>query len=283
MKSAATIASLVLAASSSHAATILVAHYQLGESGTVTTGTALAINDSSSLGTPSGLQNVGGSGGTFGTVSGVTTATVGVSAPGSTAYLDTSATAVAGVYSATVPIGMTTLALDNFAFGIYARAANNNNTTTGAIGNIFTLGGAATSFRLQLNTGGWTAASGGTSTLSTGGTQIGSTGTFTPNTWVHLALIRDGGVTAFYINGVQQGGTFAGAPVHDAIHLAVNPGGGTDANNFDGFLDEARVVTFDNAATTADVFAALNAVPEPSAALLGGLGACFFLLRRRRA
>ena len=98
---------------------------------------------------------------------------------------------------------------------------------------------------------------------------------------MHLALIRSSGTTTFYINGVAQGSSYGGAPVHDTAHLTVNSGGGT---YFDGGIDAARAVTFDGGESTADVLNALQ-VPEPgtAGAFLGGLGLLLGLRRRRIA
>jgi hypothetical protein len=110
-----------------------------------------------------------------------------------------------------------------------------------------------------------------------GGTN-GVVGSFTANTWAHLALIRSGGITQFYINGVPQGATYAGAPTGNGLgHLAINPGAGS---SFNGQIDELRLVTFTPGESTTNILNALT-IPEPSAALLGGLGA-LALLRRRR-
>jgi hypothetical protein len=260
-------AASILAVSSSHAAITMVAEYHLGETGSIggTIGTASSsLIDSATGGTPSGAQDVNG---VSGTATGTTVGASGVYAPGSTAYVDTNGTS--GWYS-TSPV-MTTLPTDNFAFGIYARAASIQQR------DIFTLGGTSGSFSIGMYNDGWAASSKNVSWI---GGDNGVDSSFTANTWVHLALVRTSGVTAFYINGVQQGTTYAGAPVHETIHMAVNPGGGF---YFDGQIDEARVVTFDAADAGAGNVNVLNAltVPEPSAALLGGLG-MLALLRRRR-
>lgn len=248
-----------------HAAIVMVAEYRLGEAGSIggTIGATSTLIDSATGGTPSGAQDVGN---VAGNATGTSIATVGVSAPGSTAYVDTNGSS--GWFGG----NMTTLPTDNFAFGIYARAASLQSNR-----DIFTLGSTG-SFTLSMGANGWAASSKNTSWI---GASDGVSGSFTANTWVHLALVRTSGVTAFYINGVQQGSTYTPAPVHGTIHMAVNPGGGS---YFDGQIDEARVLTFNAADAGAGNVNVINAltVPEPSAALLGGLG-MLSLLRRRRA
>jgi len=65
--------------------------------------------------------------------------------------------------------------------------------------------------------------------------------------WVHVALVRDSGISTFYINGVHSGDTTAedhGQPSEkDVIHLGVAPG---DSNKFAGSMDELRVFTFNS-------------------------------------
>ncbi len=267
LKYAAAIASLALAASSSQAAIILVAEYHLGEAGSLGASNS-SLFDSATGGTPSGAQDMDG---TNGNTSGTSVGTVGVSAPGSTAYLDTSTSTGAGWYSNTS--SMTTLPTDNFAFGIYARTATLQSR------DIFILGASNGAFKLSMDSNGWGASSHNAAWI---GNANGTSGSFTANAWVHLALVRTSGATAFYIDGVQQGSTYAGAPVHDTPHISVIPGGGIF---FSGNLDEARIVTFDAADAgvgNINVLNTLQAVPEPSSALLGGIG-MLCLLRRRRA
>jgi hypothetical protein len=248
---------VALASNLGRAAITTYAEYHLGEAGSMTgnvpvdsSGNSLTIATSSGAGT-------------------YTTGTVGVFAPGSTAYVDTSEVGNRGWYGANTLFS--TLTTDNFAFGIYAQAAGN----TTQIGDVFTVGGANGSFKLSLDTTGWRASSNNV-------TYFGSTAPFTANTWVHLAVIRSNGSSTFYVNGVAQGGTYAAAPVHGAPHISVSPGGAT---YFDGLLDEARVVTFTAGESTANILGALTAtpVPEPATYFVLGLGAFGLLAQRMRA
>jgi len=240
------------------AAIITYAEYHLGEAG--------------SLGATNLPQDSSGNALHFGNaISGAAASvgTTGVVAPGSTAYLDTSGVGNEGWYSTNLFTGLQT---DNFGFGVYARAASQGSTE----GHVFTLGGNG-GFAVSLAANGWAGSSHNVAWISDAG---GMAGTFSPDTWVHLALIRSGGSAQFYIDGVAQGATYAGVPVHDTPHLSVHPGG---TAYFDGHMDEARVVTFTAGESTAAVLNALQGVPEPSSILLlviGGLG--LLSLRRRK-
>lgn len=66
--------------------------------------------------------------------------------------------------------------------------------------------------------------------------------------------------------------------MQDTPHISVAPGG---TSYFDGDLDEARVLTFTSGESTTNILNTLQGVPEPTAALLGGIG-LLGLLRRRR-
>ena len=104
-----------------------------------------------------------------------------------------------------------------------------------------------------------------------------ATGTGQPVTierWTHLAVVRAGGISTLYIDGVAQAGTSSATPVWGtSLHVGVIPGGGSGWN---GDLDEVRVFTFDPGQfSTNDLL-----VPEPTTLALAavGLGG----LRRKR-
>lgn len=216
----------------------LYAEYHLGEPGSL--GTNNIPQDSSGTGKNfTGSQNAATS----------TTGTSGLSAPGSTACLDSSNAANEGWFAGNLYSTAPALATDNFAFGVYASAAANS---SGTQGDVFTIGGNNGAFKLSLSANGWGASSHGLAWI---GPASGVSGSFTANTWVHLALIRSGGTTTFYINGVAQAGTHGGAPVIDTAHLSVNPGGNTC---FDGRIDEARVVTFSAGEATENILSVLQ-------------------------
>jgi Concanavalin A-like lectin/glucanases superfamily/PEP-CTERM motif len=188
-------------------------------------------------------------------------------APGSTAFLDTSHPADSGYYN----IGnFSDLATNNVAIGVFAKASG----IAGNIGTIFGTGDGG-GFDLSLHGNGW---AGSLFNVAWVGPADGVSGSFTPDTWVHLALIRADGLTTFYIDGVPQGAPLAIAPAHSSPHISVKPGGSA---YFDGGIDEARVVTFDSGESTAAVIGALQGVPEPSSLALLGIG-CLTAIRRSR-
>jgi hypothetical protein len=187
--------------------------------------------------------------------------------PGSTAFLDTSNPADSGYYNVGT---FSDLPNDNVAIGVYAKASG----IAGNIGTIFGTGDGG-GLDLSLHGNGW---AGSLFNVAWVGPADGVSGSFTPDKWVHLALICASGVTTFYIDGVAQGDPLPIAPVNSSPHISVKPGGSA---YFDGGIDEARVVTFDPGESTASVIGVLQGVPEPSSSALLGIG-CLGLIRRRR-
>ncbi len=242
-------------ASSLQAEIILYASYALGEPGSL----YLGNRPLDGSGNNRHFTHNAGSSGSVGTT--------GVSAPGSTAYLDTSDVSNGGWYS---PGLFSSLPNDNFALGIFTRAAANTSATRG---DVFITGGSR--FGVTLGTNGWGAINGG----SWIGNANGYAGSFSADTWVHLALIRSGGSTEFYIDGVGQGASYLGTPANGEPHISVNSGGSV---YFDGHLDEARVVTFTAGETASTILNSLQGVPEPTSFALFGVVMVVGLTRRRR-
>ncbi|WP_035615742.1 autotransporter-associated beta strand repeat-containing protein [Haloferula sp. BvORR071] len=243
-----------LLATASRAAVIPYAEYHLGEAG--------------SLGSSNKPQDATGNNRNFSDDINGGSATVGSTdfhpnATGSTAYLDTSNTSINdGWYSGNM---YSTLPTENFAFGIFARASANASANQA---DIFTLGNVGGSHKISLENNGWSASAHNINWIAPPG---GVTGSFTPNVWVHLAIIRTGGVSTFYIDGVAHG-TYNGSVAHASPHMSVSPGGGS---YFDGQLDEARVVTFTPGETTANILAALQGGIIPNSFVNVGTGANF--------
>jgi hypothetical protein len=76
-----------------------------------------------------------------------------------------------------------------------------------------------------------------------GVTEFGS-GVVVPNTWTHLALVRNGGTATLYVNGIPEGTNItAPNPVLGAFGLAAPPEAPA-SEFFTGELDEVRVFTF---------------------------------------
>lgn len=172
----------------------------------------------------------------------------GVWAPGSTTYLSTQATSTEGW---TAPGLLSGLATDNFAFGVFVRTA----ALDSGIHDIFTLGGDPGALKLSVGPGGWCASAHYVSWIGESGGVVGS---FASSKWAHLAVIRRGGVSIFYINGVARG-TWNGVPVHGTPHLCLTPAGG---QYFKGDIDEARIVTFDTGSNDAAVLTELWGAPS---------------------
>jgi len=258
------IASL-LSLAASHATIIPYAEYHLGEGGSL--GGSNKPQDSTGNGRHF-ANDIGGGDAATGNASFHPNAT------GSTAYLNTAPSlpnSNQGWYSGEM---FSSLPTDNFAFGIFARAAANTANVNespgvpafnGTQGDIFTVGNQTGSFKLSLEGGGWTASSHFVN-------WIGSSGSFQPDTWVHLALIRSGGLTTFYVDGVAQGTPFAGTPVFASPHMSVAPGGGA---YFDGNIDEARVVHFTPGEPTANIITALQQGVVPTNFVNVGQGTTF--------
>lgn len=232
------------------------AEYRLGEAGTL--GPDNTPLDS--IGTRHIDQPINGAGVSVGTPGAY---------PGSTAFMDSSDPSNTGFYS----LGnFADLPVNNVAIGVYAKASSND---AGNIGTIFGTGDGG-GFDLGLHANGW---AGSLFNVDWVGPAGGVAGSFTPDTWVHLALIRADGVTTFYLDGVAQPGTLGLTPVHSSPHLSVSPGG---FSYFDGGIDGARAVFFDSGESPSAVLNVLTGVPEPSSVALLGLGS-LVALRRRRA
>lgn len=96
--------------------------------------------------------------------------------------------------------------------------------------------------------------------------------------WTHLAVTFDSSFDAeFFVNGVSQG-TLAGSSAANA-GTGVYRIGSRNGENFDGFIDEVRL--YNEVLSDAEV-SSLAVVPEPSSAVLLGLGGFALALRRRR-
>jgi hypothetical protein len=109
----------------------------------------------------------------------------------------------------------------------------------------------------------------------------------TVGVWTHLALVRDSGISTFYVNGVATGTTsalFSGTNNTDGGNTNFTVGAITGGvNAFTGNIDEVRIFTFTGPFDTSDLLFA--AVPEPTTyvMLLAGLLTLFVLARLRKS
>ncbi len=214
------------------------------------------------------LDSVGGR--TFATAHGPTEFTTGVapSTNGSTVAVNArNAGGRAGFYG---PNTTTFMPADNWGMEMWVRSANTTQSIditrpANALANgqlkFHQLGA---NWAVSYHNIGWVGATSGT------GQPV------TAEQWTHLAVVRAGGTSTLYIDGVAQAGTSGAAPTWGtSLHVGVIPGGATGWN---GDLDELRVFSF-NAGEfqTSDLL-----VPEPATCMLAALGSLVLAARRRR-
>lgn len=100
----------------------------------------------------------------------------------------------------------------------------------------------------------------------------------TAGSWYHVAMTYSNNALEFFVNGnstatVANAGNF-NEEVATGFRIGSTSNGG---EQFDGRMDELKI--FDNVLSVSEIRA--NAVPEPSSAILGGIGLLAFLRRRR--
>ena len=101
---------------------------------------------------------------------------------------------------------------------------------------------------------------------------------FVLNRWYHLALVRDEGVSTFYVNGVAVG-TSTVTPAAGSLPFRI--GSSIARDSLDGLVDEVRLFSFQGGTfRTQDLL--INQVPEPATAGLLAVGLTTLLTRKSR-
>lgn len=251
--------SAIAAISTTNAAVTLQASWALGEAGSVSgTGKQNPLVDS--VGT---ANNITGFQNAANTVSLVTT---GLVAPGSTAALQIQQTSASGWHTNSSPFNLS----DDWAIQLWVRP---DETITNGV--LMQTDNSVTGVSVLADGGHFTFAGGASGAAN----QIDTAITIANGTWYKIDIIRYNGTNNYYVNnalvatGTAQG-AFLNAPM-----LSFGQGG---QNGVDAAFDEMKVWTFDHNTDALSAVEAVVAVPEPSIALLGGLG-LLGLLRRRRA
>jgi hypothetical protein len=121
---------------------------------------------------------------------------------------------------------------DNFGVEAWVRSSGDTDNAVVAYNGNTALGGWGL-FRL-----------GGTWTYLYGGVVVPVGVPVQPNVWTHLAVVRDNGITRFYVNGVQFGADDPSAPMVPEPGFAIGGNPEADVELFDGLIDEVRVFTF---------------------------------------
>jgi hypothetical protein len=107
--------------------------------------------------------------------------------------------------------------------------------------------------------------------------------------WIHLAIVRDGGVSAFYVNGMPAGSSAATAQAESmaftvgASYCPVCDRPIDSADYLDGLVDEVRLFSFSAGHFDAATDLSFHAVPEPCSFGWITLGAAMLLRPQRRS
>ncbi|MFT5129485.1 MAG: hypothetical protein ACI8W8_003107 [Rhodothermales bacterium] len=197
----------------------VIGNYPLGEPG------SLGASNRPLSDTPYNQDLINGSSGVLG---------AGAAAPSSTAYLS-----LPGTFGYWQPTALFPPPADNYGVEIWARVASADiNHAEGIIATLGQFAGTYTfSYRPPSHPSGqgWALSRFGQAYLSSAGAVI-------PDEWTHLAAVRDGGVTRFFVNAIEVA-TEATAPVNNGfVHIGMGPG---VVSPFKGDVDHMRVFVFD--------------------------------------
>jgi hypothetical protein len=132
---------------------------------------------------------------------------------------------------------------ENYGIEIWAMPQDNGRAG-GSGGWLFSSGqGGGVAFRINAPDGDPANAYIDAFVLGGGGVTIGEQVPIDTNRWMHLALVNDAGVITFYTNGVPCGDSLTEGATTPAGDVYIGTPGDNQA--FDGFLDEARMFTFE--------------------------------------
>lgn len=112
-----------------------------------------------------------------------------------------------------------------------------------------------------------------------GGVTVPTVATVTQGQWVHLALVRDTGMTSFFVDGTLVFSSFDGPNPLDGTGGMMIGANHVGTENFEGSISEVRLFTFDPGTFRESDL--LN-VPEPTTVTLLGLGLTGLVLSRRK-
>lgn len=233
----------------------------MGEAGS--TGTDNLAQDSSGNGYHMDTKEGGGS---------LVINTTSPAAPGSTAYTSFDGTVAMSTSLWKDGAATANLPTNNFAMEMWVRQANNSgwqrymrSASSGTIA--FSNRTTTNQGNLQLN--------------GVNGSSINTPSAMANGTWYHLAMIRDNGVSKFYMDGEVVAGEFSQAPVWANDFALGQKAHNDNTQRFVGDMDELRLFTFE---AGDDPVAALsiNSVPEPSSMSLLALGGLALVMRRRK-
>ena len=105
--------------------------------------------------------------------------------------------------------------------------------------------------------------------------------------WTHLALVREGGLSRLFVNGLQVGPSLANGMNLPAGNFMIGGNPNLAGESFAGLIDEVRLSLLNGAFTTQMLLLNENVVlipiPEPAALSLILLGGAALGIRRRRA
>ncbi|MEO7045154.1 MAG: LamG domain-containing protein, partial [Ferruginibacter sp.] len=133
-----------------------------------------------------------------------------------------------------------TLNTDNWAITAWVNPSSINQADATIAINGFDNGNAGNGYALLMSNGNGTGAGNILTGLFSGQSYLNGGSTFnTANAWYFVAMVRESGVTKFYLNGVQSLNTSASAPAMPSGSLRI---GSCDGNRFwNGKIDEVKI------------------------------------------